>query len=130
MVRGVLFVDGGNGTAAHLMVGYLRFVLACLVAYSHFNFAPLAVVGVDINQGVAAVFAFYLLSGFFSAVILDRYSGENRLRNYYIDRLLRIFPLYIAVIALVGAIGLDRKRVVMGKSVYVRVVSGGRSIIK
>jgi peptidoglycan/LPS O-acetylase OafA/YrhL len=72
------------------MIGYLRYVLAALVLYSHLNFPYWSIFGVKINQGVAAVFCFYLLSGFFSAVIVDRYCGEHRLRNYYIDRTLRI----------------------------------------
>jgi hypothetical protein len=46
------------------MVGYLRLILAALVVYSHLNFAPWLLIGVHINQGVFAVFSFYLISGF------------------------------------------------------------------
>jgi peptidoglycan/LPS O-acetylase OafA/YrhL len=88
------------------MVGYLRLILAALVVYSHLNFAPWLLIGVHINQGVFAVFSFYLISGFFTAAIFDRHLGEHQLRNYYIDRTLRIYPMFVAVIVLTGLVGI------------------------
>jgi peptidoglycan/LPS O-acetylase OafA/YrhL len=87
------------------MVGYLRFILAALVLYSHLNYPLWNVLGVRINQGVYAVFCFYLISGFFTAAIFDRYEGEGRVWRYYGDRLLRIYPMFLAVMALVGIVG-------------------------
>lgn len=88
------------------MVGYLRFILASLVLYSHLNYPLWNVFDVRINQGVYAVFCFYLISGFFTAAIFDRYEGEGRVWRYYADRLLRVYPMFVAVIALVGGLGM------------------------
>lgn len=88
------------------MVGYLRFVLAALVVYSHLNYPLWRFLGISINQGVYAVFAFYIISGFFTAAIFDRHQGENQLRNFYVDRTLRIYPLFLTVITFTGLIGI------------------------
>lgn len=88
------------------MVGYLRLILAALVVYSHLNYPLWTFWEIKINQGVFAVFAFYLISGFFTAAIFDRHLGENQLRNFYIDRTLRIYPLFLAAIIITGLIGL------------------------
>jgi peptidoglycan/LPS O-acetylase OafA/YrhL len=88
------------------MVGYLRFVLAGLVVWSHLNFPLWEFLGIRINQGVYAVFAFYIISGFFTAAIFDRHQGKNQLRDFYVDRTLRIYPLFLGVIAITGLIGI------------------------
>jgi peptidoglycan/LPS O-acetylase OafA/YrhL len=74
--------------------------------FSHLNFDPWAVLSVKINQGVASVFAFYLISGFFTAAIFDRHSGPNKILSFYFDRTLRIYPMFLAVMLIVIAIGL------------------------
>ncbi len=88
------------------MIGYLRYFLAALVVYSHLNYPLWNILGIKINQGVLAVFAFYIISGFFTAAIFDRHRGENQVRNFYIDRSLRIYPLFLLVITITGLIGI------------------------
>jgi len=83
------------------MIGYLRFVLASLVLYSHLNYPVWHILDIRINQGVYAVFCFYLISGFFTAVIYDRYHGDGRVLKYYLDRFLRIMPTFLVVMLVV-----------------------------
>jgi len=80
-----------------MMIGYYRFILACLVLISH--------IGITIygfNPGVIAVISFYMLSGYVvSYLFLDKFDGKiNNLYKFYIERGLRIFPLYIYIIFL------------------------------
>jgi peptidoglycan/LPS O-acetylase OafA/YrhL len=98
------------------MVGYLRFVFAALVVYSHLNYPLWSFLEIKINQGVYAVFAFYIISGFFTAAIFDRHSGVNQFRNFYVDRTLRIYPLFLAVIAITGLIGIFYYEPALGAS--------------
>jgi peptidoglycan/LPS O-acetylase OafA/YrhL len=89
------------------MVGYLRFILAALVLYSHLNYPLWGIGELRINQGVFAVFCFYLISGFFTAVIYNRYeNSEAQVRNYFIDRLLRLIPTFVVVMLAVLLINL------------------------
>lgn len=90
------------------MVGFYRYILAALVLYSHLNFPLWDIFGVKVNQGVFAVFSFYIISGFFSAVIFERFkSGESyNVPRFYEDRLLRLLPLFWAVVLLVVCINL------------------------
>ncbi len=84
------------------MVGYLRFFLASLVVYSHLNFPLWSIFGFRINQGVFAVFCFYIISGFFTALIYDRFKNSaNRMVEFYYDRILRLVPLFCVVMCLV-----------------------------
>lgn len=83
------------------MVGYLRFVLASLVVYSHLNYELWDIGVARVNQGVYAVFCFYLISGFFTAVIYDRFTGRDHLLQFYADRLLRILPTFWTVMLVV-----------------------------
>lgn len=88
------------------MVGFYRFFLASLVLYSHLNYPYWQVASFGINQGVYAVFCFYVISGYFTALIYDRFQGDGRTLRFYVDRLLRIMPTFWAVMLLVGVIGL------------------------
>ncbi|BAF71289.1 acyltransferase family protein [Sulfurovum sp. NBC37-1] len=79
------------------MFGYLRFTLAFFVMLSH--------VGVKIygmNPGVTAVVIFYILAGFVvSHLYRDIFSDKKKeLLYFYKDRILRIFPLYLYVVAI------------------------------
>ena len=84
------------------MIGYLRFFLASLVVYSHLDFPLWSFLGLKINQGVFAVFCFYIISGFFTALIFDRFkNSKNQMIEFYFDRLLRLVPLFCIVMCLV-----------------------------
>jgi peptidoglycan/LPS O-acetylase OafA/YrhL len=79
------------------MTGYIRFFLAFLVLLSH---AGVRLYG--LNPGVVAVVIFYLLAGsvvsHLLAEIIPR--GRGQIPRFYLDRILRIFPLYLYVVAL------------------------------
>lgn len=98
------------------MVGFYRFFLAALVLYSHLNYAPWSVAGYRINQGVYAVFCFYLISGYFTALIYHRFDGQGHTFKFYIDRFLRIMPTFWAVIFSAAAISLIRHEPSLGAS--------------
>lgn len=83
------------------MVGYFRFFLASLVLYSHINFPSWDFVLFKINQGVFAVFCFYIISGYFTALIYDRFTGPNRILKFYSDRIFRVMPAFITVMVVV-----------------------------
>lgn len=78
------------------MLGSFRFLLAALVALSHVN---VHIAG--LNPGVIAVVGFYMTSGYVMTALLRKYHGDlPSVRWFYLDRLLRIFPLYLAVAGL------------------------------
>ena len=59
-----------------------------------------------INQGIYAVFCFYMISGFFTALIFDRFEDNLAgVRKFYLDRFLRLMPVFWVVI--IFAIFLD-----------------------
>jgi peptidoglycan/LPS O-acetylase OafA/YrhL len=71
----------------------LRAIALLMVFCWHFIHAPLGWAGVDI---------FFVLSGFLITDILyDTRHASHRVRNFYVRRTLRIFPLYYAVLLLV-----------------------------
>ena len=78
------------------MFGYLRFFLALLVLLSH--------VGVRVwglNPGVFAVVIFYILAGYVTTYLFyEVMPKKNRIVNFYIDRAIRIFPLYLIVLSI------------------------------
>ena len=79
------------------LIGYLRFFLAFLVMISH--------VGTrfwGMNPGVWAVVVFYILAGHvITHLLLDIFWGNGKnAKYYYIDRILRIFPLYLFICGL------------------------------
>jgi len=74
------------------MFGYLRFLLAIIVLFSHTGLSPEWG-----NLGATSVTIFYMLSGFVITNILNKLDKRSHflIINFYIDRFLRIFPLYI-----------------------------------
>lgn len=69
-------------------MGTYRFILAILVILSHTGL-PLW----GYNQGVVAVVSFLLISGYTMQILMDKYYGKgNKYIEFYIDRILRIFP--------------------------------------
>ncbi len=81
------------------MTGYIRFFLAFLVLLSH---ADIRLYG--LNPGVVAVVIFYLLAGSVVSHLLTEIipRGKGQISRFYRDRILRIFPLYLYVVALTG----------------------------
>jgi peptidoglycan/LPS O-acetylase OafA/YrhL len=74
------------------MHGTLRLILASLVVLSH-----LGVSFYGYNMGVSAVVVFYLLAGMVSYKLISTIY-INKPHLYYIDRIKRIFPLYLIVL--------------------------------
>ena len=72
-------------------MGLIRFFLAISVIFSHLN-----IVGVFTGGGIA-VQSFYIISGFFVALMFDVSPAYRDISKFYRSRLLRIFPIYYAV---------------------------------
>ena len=54
------------------------------------------------NYGSYGVELFFILSGFLiTGILYDTHNEPRRFRNFYMRRLLRIFPLYYGVLAIV-----------------------------
>lgn len=77
------------------MFGSYRLVLALLVALSH---CGLTLFG--FNPGQWAVICFYVLSGFLMERQFKKLSVDGGVTSFYIDRFLRIYPVYFVVTAL------------------------------
>jgi len=74
------------------MHGTLRLILATLVVLSH-----LGITLYGYNVGVSAVVVFYLLAGMVSYKLVSK-NYKNQALSYYLDRIKRIFPLYLLVL--------------------------------
>ena len=68
-------------------MGAVRFLLAFAVFNSHFPVVDWAIVG-----GHEAVLAFFAISGFYMALILDTSYGSAR--TFYMSRFLSLYPMY------------------------------------
>ncbi|MEU4243701.1 acyltransferase family protein [Actinoplanes sp. NPDC026619] len=87
--------------AAHQRMAWLdalRAVAALLVVYAHFTHYQLTEVRAAtsnwINSGVAGVMLFFLVSGYIIPASLERHGD---LRRFWVSRLARLYPLYLAV---------------------------------
>jgi peptidoglycan/LPS O-acetylase OafA/YrhL len=78
-------------------VGTLRLLLALSVVLFHSG--PFVFTGSDWVGGIVAVEGFFVVSGFYMALVLHQRYG-HRLRDFYANRLLRLYPLYWAALAL------------------------------
>jgi len=89
-------LDGMRGLAV-MMVLIFHFVGQMLPT----NAVERAVVGVT-KHGLLGVDLFFVLSGFLiTGLLYEAHDKPNYLRNFYMRRVLRIFPLYYGVLALV-----------------------------
>jgi peptidoglycan/LPS O-acetylase OafA/YrhL len=78
-------------------VGVLRTVLALCVVGEHSG----GIFGLPLVPGFIAVQIFYVASGFYMALILtEKYVGRGAWRAFYVNRFLRLFPIYYVVLAL------------------------------
>jgi peptidoglycan/LPS O-acetylase OafA/YrhL len=74
-------------------MGIIRFLLAYSVVVGHFTFFPTyKLVGTD-----TAVEAFFILSGFYIAMIWD--TQYNSVKDFWINRFLRLYPAYFVIAA-------------------------------
>lgn len=81
------------------MLGSYRIVLALLVALSHID---TTIEG--LNPGVIAVVCFYLVSGYvMTGLIRTHYAKIDKAWYFYLDRILRLFPHYLAIASITFA---------------------------
>jgi peptidoglycan/LPS O-acetylase OafA/YrhL len=73
-------------------MGTLRVIFALTVVLTHCWPGGMQLVG-----GVNAVRLFYMVSGFLISYILTERSPRYTLRDFYLNRLLRLYPIYILV---------------------------------
>lgn len=78
-------------------MGTLRTILAFAVVFGHFY-------GFVFTGGMLAVQIFYLISGYLMSVILLSKNNYNEIKNFYLNRALRLYPIYwtVALIALIS----------------------------
>jgi len=77
-------------------MGWLRFLLASLVVAYHCQIHRVH----QTIGGLAAVEAFFFVSGFYMAAAYPRYQGRFSALLFWLSRYLRLFPFYATVLAL------------------------------
>ena len=78
-------------------MGILRVLLALFVVLDHFSSFSVF----DFPGGVFAVKVFFIISGFYMTMILDKkYVGKGSYKLFITNRFLRLYPIYWAVLAL------------------------------
>lgn len=84
-------------------MGILRTILALAVVVYHSN----KIFGLRMCGGQVAVEAFYIISGFYMALILnEKYTGPGHYKKFILSRFFRIFPVYWIVLILALALSL------------------------
>jgi peptidoglycan/LPS O-acetylase OafA/YrhL len=85
-------------------MGLIRFLLALSVLIVHSS----PVLGIEIIPGSQAVHSFYIISGFYMAMIfVEKYEGTERpLYYFFSNRILRLYPLYLLVVILIVALSI------------------------
>ena len=92
-------------------MGVLRTVLAIAVVVFH----SYKLFGLRLCGGQVAVQSFYMISGFYMALVLnEKYTGKGSYRTFIKSRFFRIFPVYWSVllcavlISIIGYYGFDK----------------------
>lgn len=84
-------------------MGILRFLLAVSVIIAHSS----PIFGSRFVGGPLAVQSFYMISGFYMALILsEKYIGLGAIKKFYLNRFLRIYPIYWVVLLLTFVISI------------------------
>jgi len=87
-------------------MGIIRLLLAIAVIIAHTN----PILGLSFTGGATAVKAFYIISGFYMALILnEKYIGAGSYKIFLANRFLRIFPIYwtLLILTIVISIGIS-----------------------
>lgn len=79
------------------MFGTYRFILALAVALDHMGLFP------AFHVGSTAVIGFFILSGYVMAHSFSKYFGSDlrQALRFYLDRALRIYPVYLVLLGLI-----------------------------
>jgi peptidoglycan/LPS O-acetylase OafA/YrhL len=78
-------------------VGLIRLILALAVVLNHSK----PIHGYFVIPSNAAVTLFFMISGFYMALVMtEKYTGPNRIRGFYSNRILRLYPMYLISVAL------------------------------
>ncbi|MFC0514574.1 acyltransferase family protein [Mucilaginibacter angelicae] len=78
-------------------MGFIRFLLACAVVLCHTS----TIMGYSPVSGNLAVQCFYIISGFYMAMVLtEKYDNPGGRGQFYINRALKIYPVYWFVLLL------------------------------
>jgi peptidoglycan/LPS O-acetylase OafA/YrhL len=89
-----------DAVGAGQMLGGFRFTLAAAVVIYHMGVQPLG-----LHIGITAVAAFYMVSGYAMSAMWQRwYAADNRVVAFYFDRILRLYPQYIAFCVVSGLV--------------------------
>ena len=76
-------------------MGFLRLLLAISVVAAHTG----PFFGTSLLPGNYAVESFFMISGFYMALVLSsKYIGENSVFYFYTNRYIRVFPTYFFVL--------------------------------
>jgi peptidoglycan/LPS O-acetylase OafA/YrhL len=82
-------------------MGIVRLILALAVMFVHAPSASRPPLASHFISGIPAVQCFYIISGFYMALVLsDRYTS---IKNFYFNRFLRLYPTYWCVLAMTVA---------------------------
>jgi len=79
-------------------VGIYRLLLAIAVVFTHSS----PILGIKMVGGLNAVQCFYIISGFYMSMVLnEKYTGRDTYKLFITNRLLRLYPIYWAVLGIV-----------------------------
>jgi peptidoglycan/LPS O-acetylase OafA/YrhL len=79
-------------------VGWLRFVLAIAILFTHAG--PFSGLVIGDYGGRLAVQTFFMISGFYMGLVWNEKYSQLPMRVFYISRALRIYPIYFIVLIL------------------------------
>ncbi|MBB3268187.1 peptidoglycan/LPS O-acetylase OafA/YrhL [Azospirillum sp. OGB3] len=84
-------------------MGFLRLYLSLVVVVSHLGSVPFFPA---FDPGMA-VFCFFIISGYYAAYALNEvYVGNGSVKRYYLNRVIRLWPIYAVSILILWPTGL------------------------